>query len=105
MEGRDKARGPCFVPVFRTPLLLNTQHLNHVFGSIRESSDKDQPFRFSSKESSVCRMGEGGVKGRVGGSRAGGQGVEAACKDKPKGLVRGDSLGSRRAPGWSETSP
>lgn len=54
---------------FRAPIFLNTEHLNHMFGNIRESSGKHQPFHFYFQiELWVLHWGR-----RVGG-RAGGQG-------------------------------
>lgn len=50
-------------------------------------------------------MGEGlggGAGGREQGRRGG---EEASCEDKPKGSMRGGSLGPRQALCWSETSP
>ena len=42
-ERRWALLGSCF---FRALIFLNTEHLNHMFGNIRESSGKHQPFHF-----------------------------------------------------------
>ena len=106
VEGRSKANGLCFAPVFRPFIFLNTEHLNHMFGSIRESSGKHQPFHFYFQRE-LWVLDGGGARGRGGWAWAGqeGCGEEASCEDKPKGSTRGGSLGPRQALCWSETSP
>ena len=62
----------------RALLFLNTEHLNHMFGNIRESSGKHQPFHFYFQRE-LWVLDGGGVGGEQG-SRAG---EEASCQDKP----------------------
>lgn len=56
---------------FRALIFLNTEHLNHMFGNIRESSGKHQPFHFYFQREPwvLDGGGVGGERGRRAGRR------------------------------------
>ena len=77
---------------FRALIFLNTEHLNHMFGNIRESSGKHQPFHFYFQRA----VGVGWGRRGWGEGQEGRE--EVSSEGKPEGSARSGSLAPRRAP-------